>query len=139
MYHLLPHYVRYFAVKHAVLKIVSAVTQDTDFIRARFTLKTLTFHGTPVKVTSFTVYPVPIFTTLIAQQHYVQIFDIEFRPKRTTTVESNSRNSFKPLCKARTSPHRVSRNSELLNELNRNLAQNFTEIGPEYGGRTGRN
>jgi len=36
--------------------------------------------------------PAPIFTMLISQQQYVQIFYIEYRPKRTITVESNTRN-----------------------------------------------
>ena len=34
----MPHYLRYFAVKYAVLKMVSPVTQDTDFTKACFTL-----------------------------------------------------------------------------------------------------
>jgi hypothetical protein len=93
-HHSMPHYLRYFAVKYGVIKMVSTVTQDTDFTKACFTL-----NGTPVNVTSFTAYSVPIFTMLIAQQHYVQIFYIEFRRKRTITVESNSRNSFKPYVK----------------------------------------
>ena len=37
-YHSMPHYLRYFAVKYAVLKMVSPVTQSTDFTKACFTL-----------------------------------------------------------------------------------------------------
>jgi hypothetical protein len=96
----MPNYLRYFAVKYAVMKKMSTVTQDTDFTKTRFALK-MSHILRYARECNF-IYGLPCTNFHDANCSTALRADFLYRilPKTDHNCGKQQQKLFKPLCKS---------------------------------------